>query len=190
MITSRTACPAVLFTFTKRPGRNRSGYVAPLKNAFDADPRTMGLEMKAVMFQPRRDLSNPEEDRAMLAQPDKNWLWWGLTQISADTDQTPTNLGNHHAKYFTNFAKTSPAYSGENKFEFLRDETTEPPSPVNHYVRNADAVIILKKVYSNPTTTKQDIEDSVQVMEQFFGSQEEGIRVLADYTENDWANLD
>ena len=37
---------------------------------------------------------------------------------------------------------------------------------------------------------KQDIEDSVQVMEQFFGTQEEGIRVLAEYTENDWANLD
>jgi len=101
------------------------------------------------MFAPRRGMTQPELNQATHATPTKNFFWWQCIYISLNPEQDVTTIGRHQASCFTTITNESQAFRGtDNCFQFLRDDTTNPPSPVNHYVRDKDTVLLLKTIYS------------------------------------------
>ncbi len=77
---------------------------------------------------------------------------------------------------------------GPSTFVYLRDDTTDPPSPVNYYFREDDCIALLKDVYNDPRLTKADIESDDDIMEAFFGTAENGRQIMSRLTEDDWKN--
>ena len=75
---------------------------------------------------------------------------------------------------------------GPSTFVFLRDDTTEPPSPVNYYFHNDNCITILKEVYADPKLTKAMIKSDDNVMKAFFGTAEQGHQIMSTLTEEDW----
>lgn len=189
VIVARTACNVVKIMYTRRPGRNQSGFTRPFQKQFQNDPEEQGDKMKISLIVPRRDNRNHDADEAMYARPDASYLWWSFVYVSSDTSTNLTPLGEHYATCFTKIANESSEFRGDfNKFVFLRDETTVPPRPVNYYMRNEDTIKVLKMVYSN--SLKQELQEDASVMEDFFGSLEEGSRILSAMTDDDYNIID
>ena len=88
----------------------------------------------------------------------------------------------------TDEANTNPEFLGNNNlFVFSIGKTHDPPDPVNYYIQDKDTVLVLSKVYTG--FTKYEVENDSDIMTEFFGSLENGQRILANYTEEDYGAL-
>ena len=59
--------------------------------------------------------------------------------------------------------------------------------PLNHYLLDADVAKCLKKIYK--TSTKKDLMESEEIMEDFFGTLEWGQFFLTSLTDEQWDQL-
>lgn len=183
-----TRCPLIAAGWLKKPGKNESGFGHPLHLAFDENPGLLSKQWHILAWLVRRDRDHPESNRGMPARPDGNFPWRSFVCLLTPPCDTLTLLGELLANKFTEFANSSNDFIGQrNLFVFSRDETHDPPHPVNYYYRDLDTVLILSKVYSG--YTKTDLENNDLILEQFFGNVETGHQILSGFTDEDYSAL-
>ena len=102
-----------------------------------------------------------------------------------NTQITPKALATRLENWMTEISVINSKF-GASTFVFLRDDTTDPPSPVNYYFRVNDCVTILKEVYADPELTKAMIESDDNITKAFFGTAEHGQQIMSTLTEEDW----
>ena len=142
IVVQRTLCDIVFLPgYAINTSRRSSPYVQNIKEKWETDPDHLSEEMWVTGWFPRRDVNAAEANQVMKAKPgqDSSYSWHGWVFVSTDPDTTPRQCGEHWAGSFTEHSAFHSQF-GATHFEYLRDATTDPPQPVNHYFVDTDTV--------------------------------------------------
>jgi len=184
---AQSRCEIIRPWWSKKPRKNEEGYLAPVIKDFALSPIKIGEKLMSMCICNRRNHMNPESNRGLPSKAGSPFPWRCFVGLNTK-DWTLTRQGDCVASVLTDEANTNPEFLGNNNlFVFSTDETHNPPEPVNYYIRDKDTVLVLSKIYTG--FTKYELENDSDVMTEFFGSLENGRRILADYTEEEYGAL-
>ena len=125
----------------------------------------------------RRDGNEP-----MRSSPSLPYSWdCILTLRDNENFETPEFIGTKLAIAFSSFS--SPDYN-KRAFQFKGDISDDPPLSLNNYLLDHDCVVYLKKIFFG--VSKNEIMEDEETLTQFFGSPEEGWRVLKNVSDVEW----
>jgi len=162
-----------------------AAYIVPYIKEFDLTGDIIGSSnIKA--FMPRRDLSK-EGQFNLPTGSGKGYYWELLITERPSTDETAESMGRNIAKVFNRFSnihdKNQEIFQfGGPRFGFKGEETANPPLPMNHYMCDNQCFVLLKELYSEDYSLENVMENDA-ILEQFFGSAEEGRRMLENLPE-------
>ncbi len=192
VINEQTACPYIVCGYAKKSGSSQAPFMNTIFKLFKSDPEVYGPLLKIFAVMIRRERMDLDANRPMPSKEGSPYGWQTFITVRMNDDSTPESIGKEQAKQFTQIANEDDEYfiGVNNKFQYLRDDTVNPPHPVNYFVRNLDTITLLKQIYSDKTMTVAKLADNETIMEQFFGSVEEGRHVLDDVTEEQWHEME
>ncbi|KAL7549323.1 hypothetical protein ACHAWF_017111 [Thalassiosira exigua] len=190
IVTARTRCAFVKNFYPMNTNSNTSCFINNLIELFNGDPDHWSGEWNIHGWFDRRDVNATEPNKIMKAKPGEasGYGWHGGISLDADPEHTPEWFGRHIARSFTDQSGYHSRY-GPTEYFYLRDATTNPPQPVNHFFIDSDTVKILKHVYNDHDITKNDILEDEEVLSEFFGSVEEGQRIIGEVTDEEWRDM-
>jgi len=185
VLVANSASPHVRFIWIMKSGSGRAGWFNTIKQRFNDDPETYGPIIHGTVILPRRDHMNHEANDVLWSQ---QYVWFQQVLVTPNTRMPVSELGEAVAKAYSKIENEHGTGKFKTNYVFAQDETRDPPLPVNYYVLDKDAILLLKKVYSSPSITKAALVGDRHIMKMFFGSQEEGESVLSTLTEEEWHN--
>jgi hypothetical protein len=127
---------------------------------------------------PRRDGDTNEPMTASSTLP---YPWECIVTLRGSYQETPTEIGHKLAASFSGF--TTPNFR-QRHFQFKCDASTSPPSSLNKYLLDSDCITYLKKIYFG--VSKESLMEDEEVLTEFFGTPEEGVRVLSNINDVEW----
>jgi len=184
---AQSRCKIIRPWWVKKPRKNEEGYLAPVIRDFSLFPIKTGEKLVSLCICMRRNHTDPKSDRGLPSKAGSPFPWRCFVGLNTK-DWTLTCQGDFVASVLTDEANKNPEFLGNNNlFVFSTDKTHDPPEPVNYYLRDKDTVLVLSKVYTG--FTKYELENDSDIMTEFFASLENGQRILANYTEEDYGAL-
>lgn len=126
----------------------------------------------------RRDVGN----EPMRSNPSLPYPWDCIVTLrDSEEYETPESIGTNLAIAFSSFS--TPEYE-KRTFQFKADISDDPPLSLNNYLLDRDCVVYMKKIFFG--VAKNEIMEDEETLTQFFGSPEEGWRVLNDVSDVEW----
>ncbi len=163
-----------------------SAFVYPMKKAYNETQVIGDLNIvKSVTY--RRDPSK-EGNVELIGQHGTTFGWdCFVTERSNDTDDA-SSIGKLIAAEFTKFGKNNSAFKNAPVYVFHKDVSSDPPKPLNYFLCDIECIRLLMLQYAEENS-KEDVMADDGIMTAYFGSPEEGERVLEDVAESDWRPL-
>lgn len=127
---------------------------------------------------PRRD---SESNEPMTTSPGLPYHWDSIVTLRGSPEETPTEIGQKLASDFSAF---STADFKSRIFRFSRDTSDSPPRSLNHYLMDDQCILYLKKIFFG--VSKDAILADEEVLAEFFGTAEEGSRIISALSDADW----
>ncbi len=95
-------------------------------------------------------------DEAIKSEHDGKFAWWSWVVLKINVAITIQGATSKCARWMTGKSVIGSKF-GPSSFVYFRDDTIDPPSPVNYYFCEDDCITLLKDVYNKPRLTKADI---------------------------------
>jgi hypothetical protein len=174
-----TAVTDIVISYVTKGDGREAAYIKPLIDAWrseDHDKCTESWYIDSVV--PRRDGDTNEPMTASSTLP---YPWECIVTLRGSYQETPTEIGHKLAASFSGF--TTPNFR-QRHFQFKCDASTSPPSSLNKYLLDSDCITYLKKIYFG--VSKESLMEDEEVLTEFFGTPEEGVRVLSNINDVEW----
>ena len=127
---------------------------------------------------PRRDIGN----EPMKSSPTQPYQWDCIVTLrDSQNFETPDFVGRKLAASFSSFSTS--AYE-KRLFQYKGDISEDPPLSLNNYLLDRDCIVYLKKIYFG--VSKDEIMEDEETLSDFFGSPDEGRRILSALTNFEW----
>lgn len=179
--TAETAIPGLFVSWIYRPDGKRATYIKPMKEFFYDRTEEDGLveKWKVSGFAYRRVLNGDDDEMLPGSPGEGNWGFDAIVTVSVG--DTATSVGKGIAKAFTDFTgepSQRKNFNSQQKFIFRRDVTESVPAPLNKYILTKNAVDYIKNMFAINALEDLDKKDIIVLLENFFGSEDTGRRVL------------
>lgn len=119
---------------------------------------------------------------------DQPYEWEALITIIDEGSMTANAVGENLAEQFSAFKSEKYETQG---FKFVSPNESDvglpQGQPLNYYLLDWDCVVLLRNIYSE--TTKEDLMDNEEIMNQFFGSIDGGEAVLSNVSQMKWESI-
>ena len=113
---------------------------------------------------------------------------WDSVVTIMGKDDTPESVGKQIARGFTRFSKNREMSGMETGEKFIfREAFTIDAKPLNYHLLDDDALVILKKMFSEASLEEMKTKD--EPLKDFFGSADEGRAVLETLDSDEWEDL-
>eukprot|EP00984_Skeletonema_dohrnii_P018293 scaffold8514_cov74-Skeletonema_dohrnii-CCMP3373.AAC.5 len=181
----QTLSPEIIVTYCCRSSDESIGaYVKPMIDAYTADIDNDGPtpELFNVHYVTSRRAGAMNVVKKVSS--DSPYDWELLVSINDDPLVKASDIGENIARRFSDF-KTENYESQSFKME--EPSAGEANLPVNAFVLDWDAVVLLRKIYSE--SSKQSLMADDDVMTMFFGSVENGHAILLDISDFKWNTI-
>lgn len=168
------------------PQTGNQAWMQPFIQIIQQDPLA-ALDFHIISVCSRRDPEVPELDMPLPKNPGSPYpkravILFNDPNVSVDQFLMDFCLRWSHR------ANTERIYTGDRN-QFVYKPHPGKPYPVNHYLRNRDTILLLKKVYGTEGVTKSDVESDEDVLIKFFGDVDTGRQLLSNLTEDQWENI-
>lgn len=175
-----TAVTDIVISYVSKGADGReAAYIKPLIDAWrseDHDKCTDSWYIDSVVARRDGDTNEPMTASSTLPYP-----WECIVTLRGSYQETPTEIGHKLAASFSGF--TTPDFR-QRHFQFKCDASTSPPSSLNKYLLDSDCITYLKKIYFG--VSKESLMENEEVLTEFFGTPEEGVRVLSNINDVEW----
>ena len=172
-----TAASDIIISIVSKKGSDpkQGAYMKPIVDCWKSS-NDISQDWYIDSVLPRRDLGN-EPMKATVGRP---YDWMCFVTLRGNPLETPSEIGQKLAASFTSFS--TPEF--HRSFQFVGDITGPSPGALNEYLLDTDVLIYLQKVYYG--VKKDDLFEDDEILAAFFGTPEEGRRILNGLTEEEW----
>ena len=141
IVVASTRCSFVKIFYPLNTNENSSCFINNLIQLFDEDPPRWSNSWHIHGWFDRRDINTTEPNQTMTSKAGQasRYAWHSGISLDADPEHTPEWLGRHIARCFSEQSGFHSKY-GPSDYIYLRDATTTPPQPVNHYFIDNDTI--------------------------------------------------
>ena len=184
-VVSHPCLETTVFIFSLENKDHTPAFFKPIKEGIDNDADYMLQELGVIGYVVLRD---PTDHNANEALTHNNYPVKGLL-YAVDPNMSEDEAKKEIATNLAAFANSDPQFIGTHNQYEVKD-VEEEKLPVNHIIRDRDALKLLKKIYGRKGVKKSDIEEDTDLLIRFFGSVKEGHHYLSILTDTQWEFLD
>ena len=161
-------------------------YMKPIIDAFEEDTSgELSRKWQLIKICPCKGASNGDGTHAATPKAVGSKINWdGFVIYRVNESISWKDIGCNLAKKLTKFVKESRDYDTKIPFLFRQVAASETPHALGHYLFPKDVVGLLKRSYSD--SDKDDIAEDGDILESFFGSAEEGKKIIASVAPSEW----
>ena len=170
----QTKVPEIIVTYCYRSSDEGTGaYLKPMIDAYANDVSSGGPIPQLFNIQYVSMRRAGAVNVAKKVSNDSNYEWECLVTVNDDEDVSPLDIAENLANRFSSFKAEN--YESQS-FRAETATSEEEDMPVNAYLLDWDACVLLRMIYSD--SSKEQLMSDDDIMEMFFGSPDAGRSIL------------